>query len=83
MPVDYVPEESIIFEYDKAPFYYPSASGYGSKIPTRFMLSMPGEKRKRRVYAVCYSNAASFYILLKGLKVFIHDYQFDEPVRED
>lgn len=37
-----------------------TASGYGSKIPTRYMIKFNG--RWRRVYARCYSNAATCYI---------------------
>jgi len=44
-----------------------TASGYGSKIPTRYRvrhLSMSGARRWRRVYAMCYSNVATLYILI-------------------
>lgn len=42
-----------------------SATGYGSKIPTRFMVEC-SDNRSRRVYAICYSNAASLYIIVGG-----------------
>lgn len=35
-------------------------SGYGSRIPTQYMVKWAG--RWMRVYAICYSNAATLYI---------------------
>lgn len=43
-----------------------TATGYGSKIPTIYKLFFGG--RWRRVYAVCYSNASSYYVLIDGVK---------------
>ena len=40
-----------------------TASGYGSKIPTRYMVKFEG--RWRRVYAACHGNASTCY-LAKG-----------------
>jgi len=37
-----------------------TATGYGSRIPTVYMVQWQG--RWRRVYAACYGNAASTYI---------------------
>ena len=37
-----------------------TASGYGSRIPTRYMVRF--KDKWRRVYAICYSNCATFYI---------------------
>lgn len=42
-----------------------NVSGYGSKIPTRYVLHC-ADGFKRRVYARCYSNVASLYIVVKG-----------------
>lgn len=38
-----------------------SKSGYGSKIPTTHMIKLENN-RWYRVYAICYSNVASYYI---------------------
>ena len=46
-----------------------TTSGYGSKLPTRYMLYVGN--RWRRVYAICWSNAATCYIMKKGEKVVI------------
>lgn len=43
----------------EAPRHY-SATGYGRKIQTSYMVWING--RWRRVYAYCFSNAASLYI---------------------
>lgn len=41
-----------------------SASGYGSAIPTHYMVKLDRGPRAQwqRVYAICYSNAASHYV---------------------
>ena len=44
----------------------PSATGYGRKIPTRYMIQLVEDKRWRRVYVVCYSNAGTAYVQTKG-----------------
>jgi hypothetical protein len=49
-----------------------TASGYGRKLTTPYMLETP-DGRKRRVYAVCFSNSASHYVLIKGERVFLRD----------
>lgn len=50
----------------KTPFN-PSASGYGAKIPTRYMLKLAGKGRFHRVYAMCYGNGSSAYVLRGGV----------------
>jgi hypothetical protein len=47
------------------------ADGYGSKITTHRMLRFWGDSRLRRVYATCYSNAASHWIIYKGERLYI------------
>ena len=37
-------------------------SGYGRRLPTRYLVRLPGERRWRRVLAICYSNAATLYV---------------------
>lgn len=41
-----------------------SRSGYGSKLPTAYMLRI--EKRWHRVYAICWSNGSTLYIRKNG-----------------
>lgn len=51
-----------------------TATGYGSKLTTEHMVKVAGRRDIwRRVYAICYSNAASFYALLDGKRVFVRD----------
>lgn len=49
------------------------ADGYGSKIPTDHQVRLMGETAWRKVYAICYSNVASFYIISYGNKLFVRD----------
>ena len=43
-----------------------TASGYGSKIPTQYMVRTSGN-RWRRVYCRIYSNIGTLYVVEKGL----------------
>lgn len=54
---------------------YANQSGYGNKIPTTRMVILRDDKKKikRRVYAICWSNVASFYIIKDGERIFIRD----------
>jgi hypothetical protein len=42
------------------------------------MLHVPGSPRPYRVYAICFSNVASFYILRKGERLFLHDWELED-----
>lgn len=59
----------------ETPRFY-SASGYGRKIPTRFMVKV--ENRWHRVYAICFSNAASLYTVVGKKQLFI---KYDETLK--
>lgn len=43
----------------------PSVTGYGRKIPTRYMLKING--RWHRVYCMIYGNGGSLYVVIKGV----------------
>jgi hypothetical protein len=47
-----------------APLAGQTVSGYGGKLPTRYRLTYAG--RNRRVYAMCYGNAASLFVIVGG-----------------
>lgn len=53
-----------------------TASGYGKKLTTRYMLQIDG-KRWHRVYTMQFSNAGSCYVLIGGQTFFI---QFDSDI---
>ena len=55
-----------------------TASGYGSKIPTRYMVQV--ENIWRRVYCCCYSNVGSLYIFVRGIEYSIHEYDLSEKL---
>jgi hypothetical protein len=46
-----------------------SRTGYGSKLPTHHQLRV--SSRWHRVYAVCWSNAPTYYILKGGKPLYI------------
>jgi hypothetical protein len=47
-----------------------TASGYGERIPTRHMVRTI-DNRWRRVYATCFSNAATLWIVENGERVIV------------
>lgn len=49
-----------------------SATGYGSKIPTRYMIKF--DNRWRRVYCAIWSNSGWLYAIIDGEKVTVKDY---------
>lgn len=59
---------------DDCPPYGQSASGYGRKIATPYKLRLNGKGPWRRVYAVCFSNVASHYVLVKGQAFYLGQY---------
>ena len=59
---------SVEHKETEAPRHY-SASGYGSKIPTAYMVKYLN--RWRRVYCVCYSNSGTLYAMVAGEKVVV------------
>lgn len=57
-----------------------TASGYGSKIPTGYMVQLDGDKRWRRLYAICYSNVATFFVVVTGERVIVRDADIPDAV---
>ena len=56
-----LPHKESPLPHHKAGLSY-TASGYGRKIPTIYMVQLPDSKRWRRVYACQYSNAGTCYV---------------------
>ena len=54
-----------------------SRSGYGSKLPTSWQLQL-ADKKWRRVYVVCWSNAGSAYVLVAGKPQYLGSYDPNE-----
>lgn len=50
-----------------------SRTGYGSKLPSSWMLQLDN-KRWHRVYIVCWSNAGSAYVVESGARLFLGSY---------
>lgn len=55
-----------------------SAEGYGRKITTDIVLKFRGDTQERRVYATCFSNAASHWIIHHGTKLWLRSHSQDE-----
>lgn len=45
-----------------------TASGYGSKLTTRYKVEFEG--KQRRIYCTCFSNSGSLWFTAKGKKYF-------------
>ena len=48
-----------------------TASGYGAKLRSSKMLRLQGEKKLRRIYITCYSNAGSAWIIVNKQRVYL------------
>lgn len=78
--MDYTP----ILEFKRNPLAWQkqglqqTASGYGSKLTTEYMVRITGSIRWHRVYAICWSNVASFYVVWKHTRLFLRDSQLQE-----
>ena len=48
---------------------------YGSKIPTDHMVRIGSVGRWRRVYVIQYGNVGSAYVMVKGARFFLRDYE--------
>lgn len=55
-----------------------TATGYGRKLTTEYMLHLPDSPKPYRVYAICFSNTASFYILRKGDALYLRDWELQD-----
>jgi hypothetical protein len=51
--------------------YGTNASGYGSRIATQHLVRLDGAGPWRRIYATCFSNAASLWISVKGQRLYL------------
>jgi hypothetical protein len=70
MSIEYISGDCVIIQKDECrpnPYVY----GYGKKIPTPYKVIFFGNKRKYSVWAISYSNVASYYIQYKGKALFI------------
>jgi hypothetical protein len=50
--------------------------GYGKKISTEWEAQIKGETKWRKVYAICFSNVASHYIVVDGATLYLRDSTF-------
>lgn len=57
-----------------------NAMGYGNKIRTDYMVQLDYAPRWYRVYAICHSNVASHYVMVKGNRLFITDCTLMETI---
>lgn len=53
--------------------YGRNASGYGSRIATSHLVRLDGAGPWRRVYATCWSNAASLWVSVSGKRLYFRD----------
>jgi len=71
--IAYLDDKRVTAKRATTPPIHRSASGYGSKIPTQWLLQIDG-KRWHRVYVVQWSNAGSCYVLVGGERLFLGSY---------
>lgn len=57
------------------------ADGYGDKITTDYKAYWPTERRRHRVYAVCHSNVASYYITVVKKRLWFREGELDAAIK--
>ena len=68
-----------IYRTEKIPVFY-SATGYGRKIPTQYMVKM-SDNRMHRVYCTCFSNSGSLWVNYNGKQPFIENAILDYGIQ--
>lgn len=77
--VTYLTESHTILEVDRGFKLNPpsTATGYGNKLATRYRLKLQAKDGSftcyRQVWAVCWSNVASHYVILNDKRLYLHD----------
>lgn len=76
--VEYLEDNFTDIKYISKPLKNPyfTASGYGNKLPTEYAVIF--NNRLHRVYAICYSNVASFYVISQKKKYFVNEHKLEE-----
>ena len=59
-----------------------TSSGYSSKLVTEYMLYRSDDLRLRRVYAICWSNVASYYVIIRGEAVYLRDQDLELAIHK-
>lgn len=71
-----------VYQTVKIPLDY-SISGYGKKLPTRFVIKTT-DKRLHRVYCICYSNSGSLWMNYQKKKPMVEsailDYEIETGI---
>lgn len=70
-----LPCKEVLLWWQKRGLMY-TATGYGSKIPTRYMVQWKG--RWYRVYCSIFSNSGTCFIVSKKETIYIDDYNMQE-----
>lgn len=80
-PVKYLADNCRYFwtVREPAPWSGRTASGYGKRLPCPYSVQVEDKGPWYRVYAICYGNAASLYVVRKGEMYFLRDCDFPEP----
>lgn len=60
---------NVLHKFVDAPKSGRTVTGYGSKLPTSHMLRI--NNRWRRVYAICYGNASTCFIMLNRMRYIV------------
>ena len=48
-----------------------TASGYGSRLTSRYKVQVPGEHQERRVYVTCWSNSGTAWFTVRGTRYLV------------
>jgi hypothetical protein len=71
---DFVYLDVVESKFAESPRSGGASSGYGKDIPISDMVKIQGSDIWRRVYAVCYSNSASYYVKIKNERILLKNW---------
>jgi hypothetical protein len=62
--------------------YGQGQDGYGRKIAMPYLCRIGARGPWRRMYCVIFSNAGSYYVMVKGVALYVRNYDIPEEVRK-
>lgn len=64
--------------------YFPRKyrTGYGSKIPTSYMVKLENHARWYRVYGHCFGNGSTLYVISQGKQLLINGLDISELLKK-
>lgn len=76
LPDDFIKSVSVRELYCHKHNLMQTATGYGHKLVTRYIIKC-ADNKTRRVYASCHSNVSCLYLIIDDLRFYVNDYMIE------